>query len=489
MRTQISRRNRTACSILALATVLTVGATPAAAQVAGSGSFAVGSGTINAGAGSVTLDSSRSVINWNSTGTVTNGVNQFLAPGNTLTFNGAGNFAVLNRVSTGTDMLGLNGTVNGGQGSIYFYNPNGIVVGGSSIFNVGSLVLTTLDITDANFASGSTTIGFNQAANPLSSVTVNALAQINASGSQSGSYVALVAPRVVHNGTINVDGSAALVAAEAATITFSPNGLFTITTDVGTTDSQGVVIDGGTITGPASSGSADNHRIYAVAVPKNDALTMTITGGAQLGFDIAGAANVAGNTVILTAGGDVFGSGVATSPAAGAPASISIDNSDFSSATYAEATGNISLTASNSNVDIASDFTAIAGGNIYVNSIGDALISVTRDLYLSTSIFNVAEGADAQAGDIVVSTEQFGSLFVGGDVSLYANATGGHTETAGLNSGTGRGGNIYFQSTDGGSISVVGGVYAEAVGHGGDVYAANANGGTGTGGQIGRAHV
>ena len=115
-----------------MATALAVGPSPAAAQVAGTGSFAAGTGTrVNAGTGTVTLDNNRSVINWNATGTVVGGVNQFLTPGNTLTFNGASNFAVLNRVSTGTNMLGLNGTVNGGQGSIYFYNPNGIVVGGS----------------------------------------------------------------------------------------------------------------------------------------------------------------------------------------------------------------------------------------------------------------------------------------------------------------------------------------------------------------------
>ena len=50
----------------------------------------------------------------------------------------------------------------------------------------------------------------------------------------------MVAPRVEHGGTINVNGAAALVAAEASTINFSPDGLFSIQVDTGTTDSNGM---------------------------------------------------------------------------------------------------------------------------------------------------------------------------------------------------------------------------------------------------------
>ena len=86
------------------------------------------------------------MVDWTATpGNSVGGVNQFLTPGNSLSFSSTSDFAVLNTVDTGADMLGLNGTVNSsvdgvqGRGSVYFYNPNGIVVGGSSVFNVGSL--------------------------------------------------------------------------------------------------------------------------------------------------------------------------------------------------------------------------------------------------------------------------------------------------------------------------------------------------------------
>ena len=83
-----------------------------------------------------------------------------------------------------------------------------------------------------------------------------------------------------------------------STISFSPDGLFSIQVDTGTTDSNGIEFTG-TITGPASSGPGDYHRAYLVAVPKNTALTMLIRGGSNLGFDIAGAADVVGNAVVL----------------------------------------------------------------------------------------------------------------------------------------------------------------------------------------------
>src|SRR5690606_2642383 len=98
---------------------------------------------------------------------------------------------------------------------------------------------------------------------PAAEIETHSLTQIGAPN--EGSYVAMVAPRVEHHGGIDVNGAAALVGAEAATITFRPSGLFDIQIDVGTTDPQGVAVYGG-ITGDASSGVGDNHRIYLAAV-------------------------------------------------------------------------------------------------------------------------------------------------------------------------------------------------------------------------------
>ena len=62
-----------------------------------------------------------------------------------------------------------------------------------------------------------------------------------------GVEVELVAPRVENGGSINVNGSAALVAADAATLTFSPTGLFDIQVDSGTSATGTVAANTGSI--------------------------------------------------------------------------------------------------------------------------------------------------------------------------------------------------------------------------------------------------
>ena len=52
---------------------------------------------------------------------------------------------------------------------------------------------------------------------------------------------------ITHQGDIRTDGTAALVAAEAATINFNPDGLFDIAVTVGTDAPTASHIDGGTI--------------------------------------------------------------------------------------------------------------------------------------------------------------------------------------------------------------------------------------------------
>ena len=106
----------------------------------------------------------------------------------------------------------------------------------------------------------------------------------------------------------NVNGSAAYVAGEDVTLTMN-QGLFDIQVDVGTSDpydpdSGNGVVHTGTTGGPASSGAGDNQKIYMVAVPKNQALTMLLSGSA--GFTPAGAAQVVNGEIVLSAGWSIF---------------------------------------------------------------------------------------------------------------------------------------------------------------------------------------
>src|SRR3546814_3916254 len=141
-------------------------------------------------------------------------------------------------------------------GAVWFYSPGGIIAGANSVFNVGSLVLTTnaIDISNGRDRNNSLFAG---PAGSTAAVELLAGAQINALS--SGSYVALVAPRVVQGGTVTVNGSTAYVGAEAADIRIN-NGLFDIAITAGTTDAGGVV-HSGTTTGPESVDDNDMQRV------------------------------------------------------------------------------------------------------------------------------------------------------------------------------------------------------------------------------------
>ena len=498
------RRSRMSCSVLAVATVLVVGASPAAAQsFQGTGTVTSGSGSISTGAGTtdISIGSSQAVIDWTPTDNgMGGGAIDFQPGGTTATFNGTeGNFAVLNRVNVAdpSRMIAMSGTINsliGGEvtgGSIHFYSPSGFVIGASAAINVGSLVLSASPIAvDGNgqFITGiNNSVTFGQAVNPAAAIVTNSKSVINAMG--AGSYVALVAPRVQHDGTINVNGAAALVGAEAATISFRAGGLFDIQVDVGTTDANGVTVGNtGVIAGPASSGASDFHRAYLVAVPKNSLLTMAIASGSNLGFEIAGAADVVGNAVVLSAGHDIqFGSiSSAPSAASGAVANISQQNSNFTSALYGRASGSVTAGASGGGAStFASDVSLRAGSEVeLVAANSGSTVSVGGNLTLSANADGLNEGDSATAG--VVELMAFGgaSLSVTGTTDLTAIGRGAFSSTSGIASGDGTGGTILVQSTTGSDMSLGGSLTADASGRGGFLGSLGVDGGDGFGGTV-----
>jgi len=348
------QRLLTSCAIAAGLAALAMGG-PALAQVAGSGSIVSGTGAISPpgpGATTVTTTTPQAIINWTPTDTApTGGAIDFLPTGNTLNFVGTGSYTVLNRFVDGSGgsiarQIALNGTVNSYVGSttgprggnIWFYNAGGILIGATGAINVGSLVLTANDIntTGGLFGPGGT-IRFNGAAGSQSAITVNGTINANVVGNPGGSYVALVAPRIVQAGTIRVDGSAAFVAAEQADIRIN-NGLFDINVLVGA-EGGTVITHSGTTTGPAhEQGDIDQSRIYMVAIPKNDAVTMLVSG--QVGYDDAVSAQTdPDGAVVLSAGYNIVNGQIAGSPVGNGAANITVNDTIFRSDTTARASG------------------------------------------------------------------------------------------------------------------------------------------------------
>ena len=199
-----SNRNRSrlllGCGSAALALALTFAPQRAAAQaINAEGNVIDGVAFFdNPGAGQTTIDvvTPTTVIDWQPFEDVNGDALTFLPAGNTVTFQSGqlANFAVLNRIlpSTNNNIAVINGNVisqitqvSGAPmtgGTVAFYSPTGILIGSTATFDVGSLLLTTLDTTPESFANFFNGGNLNLAAAPGSTarIQIDPGAQISA---------------------------------------------------------------------------------------------------------------------------------------------------------------------------------------------------------------------------------------------------------------------------------------------------------------------
>ncbi|MGY3608185.1 MULTISPECIES: filamentous haemagglutinin family protein [unclassified Bradyrhizobium] len=151
----------------------------------------------------------------------------------TLTFNqrGNANWVALNRVTGSNSPSQILGNVKA-DGQVYIINQNGIIFGGASQINVGSLIASTADITNAQFQTNgiyATQSGTDSNNHPNyvpsftgagGVVSVEAGAQITthapASATSGGGYVLLMGTQVSNAGLIQTpNGQAALAAGDS----------------------------------------------------------------------------------------------------------------------------------------------------------------------------------------------------------------------------------------------------------------------------------
>ncbi len=129
---------------------------------------------------------------------------------------------LLNRV-TGADPSQILGSLNA-NGQVFLVNPQGVMFGQSSRVNVGALVASTMNISDADFMAGQWR--FNRG---NSTATVLNQGDIQAS---LGGYVALLAPTVQNEGVISAQrGSIAMAAGEAVTLSLTGAGSLSVQVD------------------------------------------------------------------------------------------------------------------------------------------------------------------------------------------------------------------------------------------------------------------
>jgi hypothetical protein len=459
----------------------------------------------------VNVLASSAIINWTTFDSGASGTEvTFLGVGDNLQFTSSlGDYTVLNRVLTpGFDSaIRIDGDIDSSVfgsttttgGNIWFYSAGGIVVGDQGSFNVGSLLLSTSDIDPADVTNGAFDVTFTGTPDSNSAIRIDGGATLRANN--SGSYIALVAPRIEQNGTVTANGSVAYVAAEQATMTIE-NGLFDISVAVGTEDANGIVHgETGSTGGASSTGVTDEQAIYFVAVPKNDAITMLV--GGSIGYDPASSASIRNGQIILTTGdrverqtNNVFISGIGfvdvssntvdTSVNGGPAGSVTIESVELTSSTDVFAEGSITLqagvtnAADNVTVDsgdgAATNLNLTAGDSVDVNVTANGRINVSGSLNLTAG-----DGA-GNGGTIDVNVDAAGALVglgggtlsTGGNLSINTAGRGLDDDNdlifdnGGLGiAGDGVGGDISLDLSNNGVISIGGSLDLDASANGG----------------------
>ncbi|MGN6848874.1 MAG: two-partner secretion domain-containing protein, partial [Sphingomicrobium sp.] len=415
------RLNRHKLLVSCATLAITVALTPSRAWAqAFQGTPTTASGTITysrstPGTETVTVGSSTATINWAPSDTSGTGNINFLPLGNTATYqaaSGIADFTVLNRVmpTDATREIELNGSLlsklSDGTtgGNVWFYSPGGILVGSKATIDVGGLLLSSIDL-PGGFTTNSTgfSASFRETQTSAGPIQVMPGAMINA----QSSYVALVAPRIEQGGNVQVNGSAAYVAANQASLTFN-SGLFDISIPDGggTADPNGIVHTG-TTGGPANSTPTDNHGIYMMVLPRNQALTMLLDG--NIGFDAATSASVINGQIYLTG----------ASTTAGGTSGLTI--------------------GSQSATNVTSPVIASMDGSILVEAAtGDTTFS--GDLNITNDATSGLGGTQLLANNGHKLTVNGNALLDGGDhVDLSASGQGGITVTGTLDADPGSG--------------------------------------------------
>jgi filamentous hemagglutinin family protein len=402
----------------------------------------------------VTDQGPRAIINWTPGGNfTTEGQYDFLPTGRSADFVNASNrsgqdYIVLNRIIAADQSraIALNGLVRstlgtsntssqGGQ--VWFYAPSGLLVGSTAQINVGSLLLTANNIADSDFLDGNSGFSFGRENSNASVVIANG-AQISAISRDS--YVAVVAPRIVQAGNVTVNGSAAYVAAEQVDMTISGS-MFDIAVSgrlqrgragrrhidhSGQTTLTNSIAENG-----YGSGAQGPRDAIMVAVPKNDAVTMLVSGG--IAYQQATGANVVNGRIILSGGHDVSSETISgpiggAAPAA-AGASIAIGSGVFGAANSLIGRQAMTLEAqATGTASIGTPASSVFGGNVTLRGKQGASVVATginQQIDFEGDLLVDASGAEDGGGQkATVAARADAVITVGGRLDVLANANG-----------------------------------------------------------------
>ncbi|HUH55832.1 MAG TPA: YDG domain-containing protein, partial [Rhodanobacter sp.] len=320
------------------------------------------------------------------------------------------------------------------NGQVFLINPNGVLFGQGAQVNVGSLVASTLNISDSELASGTRHFSGNGRGSVVNQGTINAA---------NGGYVALLGPQVTNRGTLNAPGgTVALAGGNAVTLSFDSNRLLSLQVDKSALDAladnrQLIVANGGQVL--MSAGAKDsllasvvnNSGTIQARTVENRAGKIVLLGGMA-----AGTTKVAGTLDASAPGGGnggfietsaahvqvADGTRITTLAKAGDAGTWLIDPTDFTIAAGSGAQTSSSIGANtlssslgSGNVTIATAASGSENGDIHVNS---AVSWSANELTLSAH-GDININADLNGSGTAKLALEYGQATVAGTGSGY----------------------------------------------------------------------
>ena len=330
------------------------------------GSATVGAGPTAPGGGgslSVDLQDTNSVITWSTYNIGQTNAVYYVTP----TTTAGSQYAVLNRVVTMTpsQIDGLIDSSNGGLNNIavWLVNGSGIVFGSGGSYNGGSLVLSTLDVPDADFLNGGGfTLGSSTGAG-TGTITLNGgTGLLNSTGS-----VIIAAQEISTSKSITGATGVALVAAQEVNFSAGVGSPLSYTIATGTT------LNGVRVLGTATLNGASVALAAASASAATSTLLGTDAGTTLTATSASGAVVLDAGTGAVSAAGFVDSAGDYTVKG-GSVALGDQDGSDGISLTEQRAAGNVDVTATagditgGSGLTLTSDSDGVGGGNLVLDA-------------------------------------------------------------------------------------------------------------------------
>lgn len=209
-------------------------------------------GTVVSGTAIISTSGTTTNVNQSTNKAIINWTNFSVTASETVNFDQPSAASVtLNRV-IGNESSVIAGAINA-NGQVFLVNSNGILFTGTSQVNVGGLVASTLDISNADFLAGNYVFSGSSTASVVNRGNISAA---------SGGYVSLMGKSVSNEGVITATlGTVALNAGSKMTLNFEGNSLVDVTIDAGVLNAlvenkQLIKADGGKVIMTAKAADA-----------------------------------------------------------------------------------------------------------------------------------------------------------------------------------------------------------------------------------------